>query len=179
MTVGTAARNKSPSWPKISTDYERASDNARLYVSPVTLKCTPALRLMLAGQRSDFIASDGDSRKPKSDLIGTDRQGRTFTASFERFQLPACLCANPDAASAGYPEALSPFCVRALSSRGDHGLRATASSAMALFQDVAESASACWGETRRARMLACPAIPLEKLALPAFSPMRSQDRRST
>jgi hypothetical protein len=32
MTVGTAARNNSPSWFKISTDQSGTSDHARLYV---------------------------------------------------------------------------------------------------------------------------------------------------
>jgi hypothetical protein len=43
MTVGTAARNKSPSWFKISTDYLAASDHDRPRSSPVNLRCTPTL----------------------------------------------------------------------------------------------------------------------------------------
>jgi hypothetical protein len=42
MTVGTAARNKSPSWLRISTDYAKAPDDARQISSPEYLKCTPA-----------------------------------------------------------------------------------------------------------------------------------------
>jgi hypothetical protein len=38
MTVGTAAKNKSPSWFKISTDYSGASDHARTQNSPVNLR---------------------------------------------------------------------------------------------------------------------------------------------
>ncbi len=40
MTVGTADRNKSPSWFKISTDYLGAADMPS-HASPVNLKCTP------------------------------------------------------------------------------------------------------------------------------------------
>src|SRR4029077_3548284 len=67
MTVGTAARNNSPSWLTISTDYAKAPDNARQISSPENLKCTPTLAdyfcPFLSKQRSDFIASDPVSRK--------------------------------------------------------------------------------------------------------------------
>jgi hypothetical protein len=42
MTVGTAARNNSPSWLMISTDYAEAPDSARQFSSPEYLRCTPA-----------------------------------------------------------------------------------------------------------------------------------------
>jgi hypothetical protein len=42
MTVGTAERNRSPSWFKICTDYEKASDNAVIKQSPEFQTCTPA-----------------------------------------------------------------------------------------------------------------------------------------
>jgi len=47
MTVGTAERNKSPSWLKISTDYERASDNARLKLLPRIRDAHPNKGLVL------------------------------------------------------------------------------------------------------------------------------------
>ena len=48
MTVGTAARNNSPSWFKISTDYLGASDHARPHYSPVNLRCTPLQQAILS-----------------------------------------------------------------------------------------------------------------------------------
>ena len=42
MTVGTAARNKSPSWFKISTDYEGTRQCPPNIASPENLGYTPA-----------------------------------------------------------------------------------------------------------------------------------------
>jgi hypothetical protein len=70
MTVGTAARNNSPSWLTISTDYAKAPDNARQMSSPEYLRCTPApVDDSRLEQKTDFIASEAISCKSRGRFL--------------------------------------------------------------------------------------------------------------